>query len=282
MPTETFTPPLCLTIAGSDSSGGAGLQADLKTFEALGVYGASVVTLITAQNTRGVQAVELLSPALVGAQLHSVLSDLPVRAVKVGALGGAPVIRAVVEGLRAWWGQDLVVDPVMVSKHGSRLLDAEAEALLSKELLPRARLITPNRSEAAVLLGWPEVDDDNAQEAAEKLASRLGVAVLVTGGAGREPEVADWLVTSEGTHRLIHERLDRRNRHGAGCTLAAAITAALALGDDLKTAVVKARAFVFEAMRAGPTFGDGEGPLWHRAGTTADPSAHDARRIGHG
>lgn len=264
-----FTPPICLTIAGSDSSGGAGLQADLKTFEAMGVYGASVVTLITAQNTRGVEAVELVSPELLRAQMHAVLSDLPVQAVKVGALGGASVIRAAAEGLAGWAGE-LVVDPVMVSKHGSRLLDAEAEALLSELLLPKARLITPNRSEAAVLLGWSEgVDEQNAREAAEALAGLFGVAVVITGGAGEGPEVVDWLATSSGTQRLAHERVEGRHRHGAGCTLSAAITAGLALGRDLEEAVVQAREFVLRAMQAAPTFGDGEGPLWHRAGAAA-------------
>lgn len=277
MSAPTFSPAICLTIAGSDPSGGAGLQADLKTFEAMGVYGASVVSLLTAQNTRGVQGVELVSPEFVRAQLDSIFSDLPVRAVKVGALGGAPVIRATVEGLGAWKGRDLVVDPVMVSKHGSRLLDAEAEVLLADALLPRARVITPNRSEAAVLLGWSEaVDDESARKAAEELASRFGVSVLITGGAGRGSEVVDWLVTPEGTRRLAHERLESRNRHGAGCTLAAAITAGLASGDDLETAVVRARAFVLEAMRAAPSFGDGEGPLWHRGGTGSRRSVQAA------
>lgn len=263
----SFSPPICLTIAGSDSSGGAGLQADLKTFEALGVYGASVVTLVTAQNTRGVQAVELLAPELLRSQMNAVFSDLPVRAVKVGALGGASVIRAVVEGLGSWDGRDLVVDPVMVSKHGSRLLDAEAEALLADALLPKARVITPNRSEAAVLLGWSEgVNDENAERAAEALAAKFGVSVVITGGAGEGAEVIDWLATPAGTWRLAHERIEGRHQHGAGCTLSAAIAAHLASGAELADAVVEARAFVLRAMRAAPTFGDGEGPLWHRAG----------------
>lgn len=270
---STFAPPVCLTIAGSDSSGGAGLQADLKTFEAMGVYGASAVTLLTAQNTRGVEAVELVSPELLRAQMHAVLADLPVRAVKVGALGGASVIRAAAEGLAPWSGKDLVVDPVMVSKHGSRLLDAEAEALLSELLLPKARLLTPNRSEAAVLLGWSEgVGEVNAEAAAKELASRFSTAVVITGGAGEGPEVVDWLATSSGVRRLAHERVEGRHRHGAGCTLSAAITAGLALGRDLEEAVVEARAFVLRAMRAAPTFGDGEGPLWHRAGAAVRPS----------
>ncbi|HLV61179.1 MAG TPA: bifunctional hydroxymethylpyrimidine kinase/phosphomethylpyrimidine kinase [Fredinandcohnia sp.] len=264
---SAFVPPVCLTIAGSDSSGGAGLQADLKTFEALGVYGASVVTLLTAQNTHGVTAVQLVSPELLRAQMHAVLSDLPVRAIKLGALGGTPVIRAVAEGLADWKGEDLVVDPVMVSKHGSRLLDAEAEALLGELLLPKARLLTPNRSEAAVLLGWSEgLREENARAAAEAIAERFSTAVVVTGGAGEGPEVVDWLVTSAGVERLAHPRVQGRHRHGAGCTLSAAIAAGLALGHGLVEAVVQARDFVVRAMRAAPTFGDGEGPLWHRAG----------------
>lgn len=270
MQQSPFTPPICLTIAGSDSSGGAGLQADLKTFEAMGVYGASVVTLLTAQNTQGVQAVDLVGPPLLRAQMEAVLSDLPVRAVKVGALGGASVIRTVARGLSAWKGEELVVDPVMVSKHGALLLDAESVSLLAKELLPRARLITPNRAEAAVLLGWDEgVDEAHAAEAAAMLASGLGTAVLITGGPGEGDEVIDWLATSAGLRRLAHPRVEGRHRHGAGCTLSAAIAARLALGDEIEEAVLAARAFVLRAMRSAPTFGDGEGPLWHRAGLGA-------------
>lgn len=264
---STFLPPLCLTIAGSDSSGGAGLQADLKTFEALGVYGASVVTLLTAQNTRGVQAVELVAPEMLRAQMEAVLTDLPVRAIKVGALGGASVIQAVAETLADWSGGDLVVDPVMVSKHGSRLLDEQAEALLAELLLPKARVLTPNRAEAAVLLGREgAVDELSAGAAAEALAERFQCSVVITGGPGQGSEVVDWLATPTGTRRLAHERIEGRHRHGAGCTLSAAITAGLATGAELEEAVVQARSFVLKAMRAAPTFGDGEGPLWHRAG----------------
>lgn len=261
------SPPICLTIAGSDSSGGAGLQADLKTFEAMGVYGASVVSLLTAQNTQGVRAVELVAPGLLRAQLEAVLSDLPVRAIKIGALGGASVIRTVAEGLADWSGGDLVIDPVMVSKHGARLLDDEAEALLAELLLPRARVLTPNRSEAAVLLGWSQgVDETNAEAAAAALAARFGGSVVITGGPGQGREVVDWLATPAGSRRLAHEKVEGRHRHGAGCTLSAAITAGLARGRALEEAVVEARAFVLRAMRAAPTFGDGEGPLLHRAG----------------
>lgn len=265
MSSAAFRPNISLTIAGSDPSGGAGIQADLKTFEAFGVYGASVLTLITAQNTQGVQAVELLSPSLIRAQLDSVFDDLAVNAVKIGALGGASVIEAVAEGLSRREGFPLVLDPVMISKHGDRLFDAQSEKLLVEKLFPKARLITPNRSEAAALLRKDgPLDDDAAAQAARELSQRHGVAILITGGAGDSEDVVDWYSDGEVAQRLAHSRIHGHHQHGAGCTLAAAITAGLASGSALETAIQNARAYVVRAMSAAPQVGHGEGPLWHQ------------------
>lgn len=267
--TPTPRPPICLTIAGSDSSGGAGLQADLKTFEAFGTYGASVVTLLTAQNTLGVTAVEHASPAMVRAQLRAVLDDLRVDAIKLGALGNEETMRLVVDALRAFEGP-LVIDPVMVSKHGSRLLDDAAATYLATYLLPTARVITPNRAEAAALL-VEDVSDDAAwqADAAERLWKRFRVPVLITGGAGLTDDVIDTYADGVDVQSFTLPRLAKGHQHGAGCTLAAAITARLALGDDLAAAIMTARTYVWHAMRDAPDVGHGDGPLWHRAAKRA-------------
>lgn len=262
--------PICLSIAGSDASGGAGIQADLKTFEAFDVYGASALTLLTAQNTQGVRALELVSPAMLGAQLDAVFEDLRVDAIKIGAVGAAPLVDVIAEALGVHPELPVVLDPVMVSKHGSLLLDDDTAARVAERLIPRARILTPNRREAAALLGWAPsaLDDARAAEAAESLALRFERAVLVTGGGGDSAEIIDHFHDGASLHALAAPRLPRGHQHGAGCTLASAICAGLAHGRPLPDAVDDARRFVWHAMRAAPTIGHGDGPLHHRAGKT--------------
>ncbi|AFZ65808.1 bifunctional hydroxymethylpyrimidine kinase/phosphomethylpyrimidine kinase [Deinococcus peraridilitoris] len=255
------TRPVALTVAGSDSGAGAGIQADLKTFAAHGVYGTSAITLVTAQNTLGVQAVHHLPPELVRAQLRSVLHDFPVAVVKTGALGSAATVRVVAETLRAT-GLPLVVDPVLVSTSGSRLLAQDALTVLREELLPLATLVTPNRAEAEVLLGLPE---GALMEAAalQALAWRaLPFPLLVTGTHACGEVVSDHLYAPD--HRVITARQQHtRHTHGTGCTLASAVAANLARGTALPEAVLHAHAYVQRAMRASPGLGGGHGPLGH-------------------
>lgn len=252
-----MTVPVALTIAGSDSGGGAGIQADLKTFEAHGIFGTSVLTVITAQNTRGVRAVQVLPPELVTAQLEAVLEDFPVAAVKTGALGSAAVVRAVADVLR---GRDLplVVDPVLLAKSGDPLLAPEAVRVLLEELLPLATLVTPNLPEARVLFGSP---DSSAWP------------LLLKGGHAEGETVTDELRTPEAQLRLTAPRQHTRHTHGTGCTLSAAITAHLARGLALVDAVREAHAYVQAALRAAPRLGAGHGPLGHALGRLAWDSA---------
>jgi hydroxymethylpyrimidine/phosphomethylpyrimidine kinase len=259
-------PPIVLTIAGSDPSGGAGLQADLKTFHRFGVFGTSVVTLITAQNTRGVTRVDLLELDTVSAQMDAVFSDVPPSAVKTGAIGSAPVIERVAAYLeRHLNGAQLVVDPVMISKHGHHLLPADAVAALVKCLLPLATVVTPNWHEAAALSGKPVTDMTSAREAAHTLL-RSGVrAVLITGGAGDSPLAADLLVTADRVEELPALRLASRSTHGTGCTFAAAVTAHLALGFDVTESTRRAKSFVHHAIDTAPAIGGGIGPVNHWA-----------------
>lgn len=278
-PPAGFSPTICLTIAGSDPSGGAGLQADLKTFAAHGVYGASVISLVTAQNTQGVQGVETLSSALIEAQLRSVFSDLQVHAVKIGALLDAEVMRTVARGLREWSRAPLVLDPVMVSKHGHALIDDAAAQVLIDTLVPLASVLTPNRHEAKILGDWTgSLDDEEAGVLAERIYARFQKPVVVTGGSSESDEIVDWYVSAEGRTRLAHPRVEGAHRHGAGCSLAAAIAAHLgrdfqargALPEDavIAQAVRDARAWVRRAMEVAPTVGHGEGPIWHNVSTT--------------
>ncbi len=261
---------VALTIAGSDSGGGAGVQADLKTFHRFGVYGASALTLITAQNTLGVQAVHLLPPELVYRQIQSVAQDLPVLAAKTGALGDAPIVRAVARAVRAFGIGPLVVDPVMVAKGGDRLLVGEAAKALVEELFPLASLITPNRLEAEALLNRPIRNLEEAREAALDLL-RLGPkAVLLKGGHLEGPEAADLLATPEGVEAFSAPRIPTRNTHGTGCTLSAAITALLAQEKKLADAVREAKRFISQAIQTAPRLGRGHGPLNHWAGKAAD------------
>lgn len=258
--------PIALTIAGSDSSGGAGIQADLKTFSAFGVYGASVITALTAQNTRGVQGIETVSATFVAAQMHSVLSDLDVAAVKTGMLANAAIIEAVAATLRAAPLRPLVVDPVMVATSGDVLLAPDAIDALKRELLPLAALITPNLPEAARLLGTQPAGTDDEAEAHVRALMALGSrAVLVKGGHGTSQDAVDVFCEGSACERLVRSRIPTPHTHGTGCTLSAAITALLAQGVPLREAVVRAKDFVWQALEHGRTLriGHGSGPVDH-------------------
>lgn len=262
--------PVALTIAGSDPSGGAGLQADLKTFHQHGVYGMSVVTLVTVQNTRQVSAVEVLDPRLVVEQIDAVIADIPPAAVKIGALGRADVIAAVaarVAGLRV----PMVVDPVMVSKHGAALLADDAVDALCSELLPLATLVTPNLPEAARLAGFDVCDRESMERAAQVIAARGPRHVLVKGG--HLSGVAVDLLWSDGRAILLSgERIETRHTHGTGCTLSAAITARLARGEDVAAAVDGGCGFIRAAIAGAPGLGGGTGPVDHFAPTGLPPA----------
>lgn len=258
--------PIALTIAGSDSSGGAGIQADLKTFSAFGVYGASVVTALTAQSTRGVDGVMVVPPDFVTAQIRSVATDLVVSATKTGMLGNQATVVAVAEAILAHRLAPLVVDPVMVATSGDPLLAPDAVAAVRERLVPLADLLTPNLAEAARLLDRAQAEDEaGARRQAEALL-RLGAkAVLVKGGHGSGGEAVDVLATPAGVHRFARPRLDTRHTHGTGCTLAAAITALLAMGVPLVEAVDRAKHYLWQALAAGRTLGvgGGAGPVDH-------------------
>lgn len=255
-----------LTIAGSDSGGGAGIQADLKAFSARGVYGASVITALTAQNTRAVTAVEITPVAMIRAQIAAVFDDIAVDAVKIGMLGTPEVIGAVAEGLAGFEGP-VVLDPVMVAKSGDALLAAEAEAALAEDLLPRATVLTPNLPEAARLLGRDESDDPAAMLAAGQALRAMGpAAVLMKGGHGRGETCVDLLIDGAAAPlRLEAARIATRNTHGTGCTLSAAIAAELAKGSDLRSAVTAAHGYLQGAVAAADTLniGSGHGPVHH-------------------
>lgn len=255
-------PPRVLTIAGSDSGGGAGIQADLKTFAAHGVYGMSVVTAITAQNTCAVTAVEALAPDLIRAQIDAVFEDIGVDAVKIGMLANAGIIRAVAEGLRCFKPPHVILDPVMVAKSGDSLLHDGAVAALVAELLPLATLITPNLPEAERLSHRPVTGDEECCAAAEFLG-RHGTAVLVKGGHGEGDELVDLLLTNGTVHRFVHPRIHTTSTHGTGCTLSSAIAARLARGDELVAAVGGAIDYLHGAIRSAYPLGAGHGPVDH-------------------
>jgi hydroxymethylpyrimidine/phosphomethylpyrimidine kinase len=255
-------PHVALTIAGSDPSGGAGIQADLKTFHQHRVYGAAVITLLTVQSTRGVSAVEVIRPDLVRDQARAVIDDIPPHAIKTGALGSAEVVLAVAELARDRRAP-LVVDPVMISKHGAPLLDAEAERALREALLPHALLVTPNAPEATALSGVDVRDRESAREAARILAERGTKAELSKGGHVEGPEAIDYLLVEGKVHELAAPRVQSRHTHGTGCTYSAAITARLARGETLLDAVRGAKAWLSEAIAHPPGIGHGVGPVDH-------------------
>ncbi len=250
--------PVALTIAGSDPSGGAGMQADLKTFHQHGVYGMSVVTLLTVQNTQSVSSVHHLDPAFVIEQLDAVLSDIPPQAAKTGALGSAAIIDALAERA-AKFDFPLVVDPVMISKHGAALLDEDAVESLKSKLLPHAFCITPNLPEAAALTGIEVTDRATLEQAARAIAELGPEHVFIKGGHAAGPAL-DLLWSDGQVHEFAAERIDSTNTHGTGCVLSAAITARLARGEPLVDAVRAAKHFVTQAIRTAPGLGHDTGP----------------------
>jgi hydroxymethylpyrimidine/phosphomethylpyrimidine kinase len=258
-------PPVVLTIAGSDSGGGAGIQADVKTFHHFGVYGTSALTLVTAQNTTGVARVEVLAPDLVTAQIDAAATDFAVAATKTGALGSAALVAAVAAAVARQRLAPLVVDPVMISKHGKPLLDADAVRALAAELLPHATLVTPNRPEAERLAGGAIATERDAIEAARALVARGAGAVLVKGGHGEGEEVADLLFAAGAATWLRAPRIATPHTHGTGCSYSAAITARLAHGDALEAAVRTAHAWIARAIASAPGLGHGQGPIDHWA-----------------
>jgi len=257
---------IALTIAGSDSSGGAGIQADLKTFAALGVYGASAITALTAQNTQGVDDIMVVPPEFVLAQMRAVACDLAVGAIKIGMLGTRGIIEAVAEGLDAFPGVLVVLDPVMVATSGDPLLDEDAFDLLRTKLVPRADVITPNLREAAALLGEPDESREQWMEGRAERLHELGArAVLLTGGESTAEMALDIFVTDEGVQRLEAPRVLTENTHGTGCTLSSAIAAELAKGETLDKAVKIAKLYVTAAIIAADEIevGKGRGPVHH-------------------
>lgn len=260
-----MTVPVALSIAGSDSGGGAGIQADLKTFSALGVYGMTAITAITAQNTLGVQGVEGISPAMVTAQIRAVLADIPPGAVKIGMLGTVPIIEAVAEGLAGYAGP-VVLDPVMVAKSGDPLLADDAAEALARILLPRAAVLTPNLPEAARLLGRHEAADAAETLAQGEALRALGAqAVLMKGGHAAGETCTDRLLSAAGVTEFSAPRIATRNTHGTGCTLSSAIAAGLAKGMTVQQATTLAHGWLHRAILAadGLGVGAGHGPVHH-------------------
>jgi hydroxymethylpyrimidine/phosphomethylpyrimidine kinase len=265
MARENLVPKIALTIAGSDSGGGAGIQADLKTFHRFGVFGTSVIVAVTAQNTRGVSGVHVIPIELVLKQMAALAEDLPPAATKTGMLATADVVAAVADGITRFGLGNYVLDPVMIATSGDRLLSADAEQTVVTRLLPLARLVTPNSDEAALLTGLT-VKNAKEQERAGRRLLELGAgAALVKGGHLGGKNVVDVLVTKDGARRFSHPRIETTSTHGTGCTLSAAITAGFALGDDLETAVKNALNFVHQAIATAPGLGGGHGPLNHWA-----------------
>jgi hydroxymethylpyrimidine/phosphomethylpyrimidine kinase len=261
-----MTTPIVVTIAGSDSSGGAGIQADLKTLSALGVYGATVITALTAQNTQGVSAIHDVPPDFIAAQIDAVFSDLAVAAVKIGMLSQPAAIEAVVDGLDRHHAKNIVLDPVMAATSGGRLLAPEALDFLRRLLIPRALVITPNLPEAAMLLAVPiATTEAQMQEQAHRLLALGARAVLIKGGHGEGAESVDFLVDAGRVVRVAAPRIATANTHGTGCTLSAAVAAGLAKGLDLAEAVREAKTYVTAAIAAADRLavGRGHGPLHH-------------------
>jgi hydroxymethylpyrimidine/phosphomethylpyrimidine kinase len=255
--------PTALTIAGSDSSGGAGLQADLKTFAALGVYGLSAVAAVTAQNTTGVVTSVTLPADLVTAQIEAVASDITIHAVKTGMLGTSAVVEAVAAAVRALNLPSLVVDPVLVSSAGQPLLDDDGIRALRAVLLPCARVVTPNIPEAEVLSDLRIATDNDRRIAAQRIHEQSGAAVIITGGHGGDGTVVDLLFDGHTHTESRTLRIVSRQTHGTGCTFASAVVAHLALGLELADAASAAQAYVAGAIRHGVPIGRGHGPLGH-------------------
>jgi hydroxymethylpyrimidine/phosphomethylpyrimidine kinase len=269
-----MTVPVALTIAGSDSGAGAGVQADLKTFASFGVYGVTVITAITAQNTRGVRAVQDVDPAIVAAQLDAVAEDFAVAALKTGMLSNAAIIEAVAHGIQRHRLDPLVVDPVMVAKSGDRLLREDAIEALRRTLLPMASVVTPNIPEAEVLAGRA-IHSRGDRLAAARAIMELGAhAVVIKGGHSDDDPIIDLLVEKDGIHEYRAARIVTSSTHGTGCTFSAAITAALARGRDLPDAVGEARGYLSRALASAPGLGHGHGPLNHFPSTQVAHAHH--------
>ena len=271
-----------LIIAGSDSSGGAGIQADIKTCAAFGAFSTTAVTAVTAQNSQGVQKIELVPPTLVAAQIESAMTDVGADVVKIGMLGSRAVMEVVAEALETHCADALtVLDPVMVASSGDRLMDSEAESFMRETLLPLADIVTPNVPEAEVLTGMAIADADALREAGDKLLELGAGASVMKGGHLKGSMVIDLLLTDDGVATFTAPRLTGVSTHGTGCTLASAIAANLALGLDIGEAVATAREFVFEAIRTAPGFGKVKrnGPLNHglapQVGDQPTPDAPD-------
>jgi hydroxymethylpyrimidine/phosphomethylpyrimidine kinase len=257
---------IAVTVAGSDSSGGAGIQADLKTFAALGVYGASVITALTAQNTQGVSAIHDVPADFIAAEIDAVFSDLAVNAVKIGMLSQTSAIEAVADGLARHSARNVVLDPVMVATSGDRLLAAGAVAALREKLIPRALLVTPNLPEAAALTGASLAHDEKEMEAQAREILSLGPShVLIKGGHSASEESVDLLIGQDEVLRLSAKRIATKNTHGTGCTLSSAIAAGLAKGLDLIPSVQQAKIYVTAAIAGADMLavGHGQGPLNH-------------------
>ena len=256
------TPPIVMTIAGSDSGAGAGIQADLKTFAAHNVYGTSVLTAVTAQNTTGVIAVQELSVIMIAHQIKAVMEDMPIQAVKTGMLSSAKIITQVVSSLKHYGIQQLVVDPVMVAKGGDKLLQDEAIQTLKEKLLPHALVLTPNIPEAEVLTGLPIETLDDARHAAKTLIS-MGPKTVVVKGGHRKGEPIDIFYDGSNYYEFTSDRITTTSDHGTGCTFSAAITANLAKTLSIKDAVEQAKIYVSASLRSAYPVGKGHGPLNH-------------------
>jgi hydroxymethylpyrimidine/phosphomethylpyrimidine kinase len=252
-----------LTIAGSDSGGGAGIQADLKTFAAHGVYGTSAIAAVTAQNSLGVTMFEAVSSDLVTAQIEAIMSDFGADAAKTGMLANAAIVEAVAAAVQDLEIPYLVVDPVMIAKSGDRLIDDEAVGAMRSELLPRAFLVTPNIPEAETLAGMAIRSDDDRHEAARRIAALGPTAVLIKGGHLPGADIRDLLYSNHAFSELVGERVAGGHTHGTGCTFAAAITAHLASGRSLAEAIPRAQRYVAGAIRHAPQLGRGNGPMDH-------------------
>jgi hydroxymethylpyrimidine/phosphomethylpyrimidine kinase len=265
--------PIALTIAGSDSGGGAGIQADLKTFEAFGVFGTTVITAVTAQNTLGVSAVHPVPGEIVTAQLDALAADLPPAALKTGMLATADLIERVAERIAAHRWNPYVLDPVLVATSGDRLLDAGAERAMLERLVPLTAIVTPNLHEAAVLTGRPVRTVDDMHRAGDAMLAAGAVSVLVKGGHLEGNVLTDVLVSCSGTRLFTRPRIETRHTHGTGCTLSASLTACLALGMGLEDAVGTALDYVARAIAAAPGLGAGHGPLGFKAAGSAPRTA---------
>jgi hydroxymethylpyrimidine/phosphomethylpyrimidine kinase len=261
MASKNLVPKIALTIAGSDSGGGAGIQADLKTFHQFGIFGTSVIAAVTAQNTRGVSAVHPIPVGIVELQMAALAGDLKPVATKTGMLATPELVEAVAHGIERYGFGNYVLDPVMLATSGERLLPSEAESVVIEKLIPLATLVTPNRDEAAVLTRLSIATPDDLEAAGKKLLALGAGAALVKGGHLSGGELVDVLVTGKGSRRFKHRRIETTSTHGTGCTLSAAITAGLALGHDLERAVSDGLDFVHRAIATAPGLGGGHGPL---------------------